>query len=499
MSVLEFIDSEVFNPVYGNDVPLVQNKNIINICKELQYAIRNKETIFIYGDYDMDGFSSMMVWRETLGALRAPSPVLFHYQNRMHNLDPDIIRQVKATDARVVIICDTGSSLEDRRVLSMLEMEGYTTIVIDHHTYIGDYAIECENRLTFNAYEERAALAHCDISGAYASAIVAKVLCEKFMDTPLPFNAKVFALASMYADVVDMSSPLARALYNSVGIVNAKGPALFEELNTWGYMYGRRFFSYIVIPKINGCFRTEKFDLLNAVLDAKDKYKIRELCTQMCEVHSYAKQLSESLVGAFTRENYGDFVLCTHTVTDETRMLHVRNFTGLIATKVAQEEMTMAVVVTKDGTLYEGSYRDYHGRDMLDTFNLFCTAGGHPNAFGLSFNDIKQFTRHLELISRQAQDSVEKQTVFMNSGVIESDEDYNALALYNEYMNTRPRVIISHICSDTKLVRATAHSKYYKVGLAGDKTVMVTRPLTDGMKVMLEPAICRGVELRELV
>lgn len=498
MSVLEFIDSSVFDPVYQNDVPLVNSENIDEICRELQFAIQNQETIFVYGDYDMDGFCSAMVWKEVLSLMRAKPPVVFRYTERTHLLDRDILRQVQCTDARVVIICDTGSGLEDRHILNMLQMQGYRTIVIDHHVFVGDYGIECSNRLTFNAFEERRILGECDVSGAYASLLVAKVLCEKYMNCPLAFNAKVYALASMYSDCVDMASPLGRALYNAVAVANARGPLLFDKLNSWNYLYGRRFFSYIVAPKLNGCFRMERFDILNRALAAQDRFQMQSVVDELVAMHSEASSLTRSFVSNFERTRIGDIVLCTHTVTDETRMLHIRNFTGVVATRIAQEEKAVAIVVVKDYHHYSGSYRDYYNRDLLETFKLFGDCAGHPSAFKVAFGDLDKFKQHLNILSNQLSTQYDKPYVILSSGVISSDEDINALALYNEYMNMQPSVVISHCCNRLKVMRSTQYNKYYAVGLPTEKPLMTKRTLIEGSNVLIEPAICRGVELREM-
>lgn len=496
MSVLEFLDSNVFTPVYQNDVPIINCPRVDAICQELRLAIQSGEEIFLYGDYDMDGFCAVMVWKEVLSLLRTRPPAIFEYTARTHTLDRDILRQVKRSKARVVIVCDTGSGASDQHVLGMLQMQGYTTIVIDHHVFMGDYAIECSNRLTFNAYEDRAFLGNCEVSGAYASLLVAKVLCEKYMNAPLAFNAKVYALGSMYSDCVDMSSDVARALYNSVAVANAVGPQFLNQLNSWNYLYGRRFFSYIVAPKLNGCFRMERLDMLNRIMSVSDRYQLRAVVEDLQAVHSEARTLTKAFIPQFTRTRIGNFVLCVHVLTDKSVAMHIRNFTGVIATQIAKEECAAVVVVVKEDRYYYGSFRDFYNRPMLDTFKLFADCAGHPSAFKVGFSDVDDFTRHLSLLM-QSDVVCEKPYMILNSGVLETDEDFDALALYNEYMNMKPSVI-SHTCVHTRCNRNTAYNRYYTVGLPANKIVMTKNVLVDGKTILIEPAICRGVELREM-
>ena len=499
MSVLEFIDSDVFTPVYNNDIPLINSPNVNRICSELFYAIKNREEIFLYGDYDMDGFCSVGVWKEVLCLAGATPPTLFRYQNRTHHVDKAILKQLRenSPNSRVVLICDTGSSSEDFPTIQMISMMGKLPIVIDHHEYAGHYSADSTYRPIFNTVEEANCLANAKVSGAYASLLVAKVLCEKYLGCPLSYNAKVFALASMYADSVDMSSPLARALYNSVAITGASGPDMFAQLNEWKYLYGRRFFSFIVAPKLNGCFRTEQFGILNDVLGAPTKYELQDATRRLCAVHQEASNLTKIFVSEFTRHRIGDIVLCVHNQNDETQAMHIRNFTGVVATRIAHEEQAIAIVVVRNSHYYDGSFRDFYSRPMLSTFQLFCHAGGHDSAFGVAFNDIDDFKRHLVHLNKVLNTEYAKSFVTLSSAVVESDDDIDALAMYNEYMNMRPSVVVHHKVKDLVLARNTAFNKYYTVGLPTKRQLMTKRQLQEGSSVLIEPMLCRGVELRE--
>lgn len=497
MSVLDFLDPTMFDSAYGNILPLLDCESVHAICRELQYAIRDEQQVFVYGDYDMDGFCSMLVWREVFAMLNAKPPVFFKYSSRTHLLDRDIIRQVGASSCKLVLICDTGSSIEDYGILNILKLYGYLPAVIDHHVYYSDYGKDKHSTLMFNSYEERALFGGHEVSGAYASLLVANVLCEKYMGVSIPFGAKVAALASMYADVVDMSTPVARALYNSTVYPPLTAPLLFSGLNKYNYWIGRRLFSYIISPKINGCFRTGSFDLLNSCVAESDKYKLNNLVEQLVTVHSDSRKFTRSLLPLFSQEVVGDFmVFCYDNSTDAGV---VRNFTGVVATMLAKQELRAVVVLVKLDKMYVGSVRDYYQRDLLSSFKLFCDAGGHPPSFGISFQDMTEFKRHLQHLNSNNVVGSGKSYTSLSSGLLSDIGDIRALALYNEYMNVRPTVVLSHTCNGVKLLRKTNYNYYYDVGLPGGMSVMTSRRLADNVQVMLEPVICRGVELREMV
>ena len=115
------------------------------------------------------------------------------------------------------------------------------------------------------------------------------------------------------------------------------------------------------------------------------------------------------------------------------------------------------------------------------------------------FADLQEVKRHLVMLNKYLSCEISKPYITINSTLIENDADINAIALYNEYMNTESSAVVSHVCTGVKLARSTMYNKYYQVGLPTSKLLMTKRTLLDGSIILIEPAICRGVELREKV
>lgn len=494
MSVLEYIDSDIFSPVFDNKLPLLTLQSVDEICKELFFAIKANEEIFIYGDYDMDGFCAQKVWDEVLSTLYNVPPIHFMYGTRMHKLDPDIVEQVKATKARIVIINDTGSSRDDRDILGILRSLGRVPIVIDHHDWDGDYMEDTKGMLVYNSFEERQVFNGAEISGAYSALLVAYRLCEKYFKHSLSYNAMVYALASMYSDVVDLSTSVGRALYNIVCLINMPGPALFSYFNKYDYKISRRLFSFLIAPKLNACFRMESFGLLNAALVATDRFEMKRIAEGMGEVHAEASKYTSLFVPLFEKERYGTIMLCTHDATEETRSMHVRNFSGLVANAIAQAERSAVVALIRMDGQYHGSFRDYYNRKLLPFFQLFCNAGGHPPAFGMQVNDIVETRRHIKQLTKSIDGVAQKDYTVLSTNMVSSLDDIHALALYNEYMNVKPRVMLMHRCRYVRTMLSTKYKKIYDVGLPCQ--VASASPLYEGVNALIEPTISRDVELR---
>lgn len=494
--VMEYLD-DLFSPVYGNDIPTILSPNIERMAKELFLAIRNGETIFVYGDYDVDGLSCQLVWATVLKTLGARNVVHFKYTDRTHLLDKAVIQQVQATDARIILICDTGGSDDDLAVKRMLENAGYCPITIDHHS-MKSYELESLNHFIFNSFEERALFDGHEISGAYASLLVAKVLCEKYFNCAVPFDAKVYALLSMYGDCVDLTSKIGRALYNSVALSPLPGPMDIIMMNKWGYMFGRRLFSYIISPQLNACFRAEDFEGLNQLLVARDRVELRNAIAKIEAAREPFSRVRDQAVRMFEIKRIGPgVILAVHEQTVETAAFHISNYTGIIAQTIAQEEKAAVIAVVHANGKYKGSYRDFYNRPLLDKFRLMLNADGHDSAFGVNFVSLKQAQTFLSVLASTLREENSVKKLVLSTNFVEDKLDINTLALYNEYRNAKGIVLLSHHVEKPRLIRATRFTKVYDVGLP--ITVASKTSLYDGCDLLLEPCICSEVELRGVV
>ncbi|GHU08364.1 hypothetical protein FACS189431_4480 [Alphaproteobacteria bacterium] len=95
-------------------------------------AIKNKEKVVIYGDYDVDGLSATAILLDALPrfglSVSAYTPDRF---TEGYGLNMDALRGLAATDASLVITVDCGSlSHEEIEVANKLKLD---VIVTDHH------------------------------------------------------------------------------------------------------------------------------------------------------------------------------------------------------------------------------------------------------------------------------------------------------------------------------------------------------------------------------
>ncbi|MFB3924983.1 MAG: single-stranded-DNA-specific exonuclease RecJ [Syntrophales bacterium] len=115
---------DLHNPFLLKDI----DKGLDRLIK----AIYNREKIVIYGDYDADGITSVVILFKFLAEFH-PN-VTYYIPDRLtegYSLNISAIDRIKAEGASLIITVDCGIS--DRREISYAKSLGIDTIILDHH------------------------------------------------------------------------------------------------------------------------------------------------------------------------------------------------------------------------------------------------------------------------------------------------------------------------------------------------------------------------------
>ncbi|HSR67968.1 MAG TPA: single-stranded-DNA-specific exonuclease RecJ [Acidobacteriota bacterium] len=108
-------------------------RDMQRVVERVERALREKEKILIYGDYDVDGITSTVVLRRALEMLGGK--VDFHIPARLedgYGLQPDVMREFALKGFSLIISVDSGvRAFESCRAA---REAGADLIVTDHHT-----------------------------------------------------------------------------------------------------------------------------------------------------------------------------------------------------------------------------------------------------------------------------------------------------------------------------------------------------------------------------
>ena len=356
----------------------------------LEAAIEHREDILIYGDYDVDGTTAIVILKTTIELLGGTAD--FHVPHRIrdgYGMKDDVIEQAAAAGVKLIISVDTGirafAAAETARRL------GLDLIVTDHHLPGPEgapraYAVLNPNQ-TGCSYPSK------DLCGAGVAFKLAQALLEKSgRGRLLPSFLKIAAIGTI-ADIVPLAGE--NRIFAKLGLaglrqpVNAGLKALFEVAK----LNGKRPLSagdigFRIGPRINAAGR---MDVARSVIDlfsTKDPAQAREIAGRLDQLNYERQEAERQVLAAIIERMDGDPGLrATYCTVVEGEGWH-RGVVGIAASRVVERYGRPALVIsTQDGEAH-GSGRSIRGFHLLNAIEtcaeLFTKYGGHAHACGFS-------------------------------------------------------------------------------------------------------------------
>ena len=124
---------EFFNPDYEEDLydPFLM-KGMKKAVSRIEKALKNKEKITIFGDYDADGVCGTAILSEILNALGTNPDIYIPNRNKDgYGLNLNAVKEAAANGTNLIITIDCGvTDFEEIKLANKLKME---VIILDHH------------------------------------------------------------------------------------------------------------------------------------------------------------------------------------------------------------------------------------------------------------------------------------------------------------------------------------------------------------------------------
>lgn len=129
------LTSDFLHPKYENSADPFILSGMEKAVSRIKQAIKNKEKILIYGDYDVDGVTASTVMEETLKLAGASQKNLeIMLPDRFadgYGMSPKLIKRAKKEGVTLVITVDCGS--RNHEIVDELNTLSIDTIITDHH------------------------------------------------------------------------------------------------------------------------------------------------------------------------------------------------------------------------------------------------------------------------------------------------------------------------------------------------------------------------------
>jgi len=391
-------DAEIFlNPDIDElDDPFIM-KGIDSAVERIEKAIHNEEKICIYGDYDVDGITSLSMMYIALRNLGAD--VTYYIPNRLeegYGLNIDAIERIIEKDVDLIISVDCGiRSVEEVKYIYEHNKE---IIVTDHHECGDEIPEACS---VINPHQNDCPYPFKYFAGAGVAFKLVCALAQRFDKYDLPEEVIDLAALGTVADVVPLLGEnriiVKHGLEKIKSNPNIGIKALVKASGIDIYAVDTYHLSFMLAPRLNAAGRVSDPILGVKLLIAEDEdtaYKIAdELNKANYQRQSIENEILNSAVELINRtfDKKKEKVIVV-----SGQNWHI-GVIGIVASKLTERYGLPVVIISVEDKIGRGSARSIPGFDLYTVLNkcsfLFEKFGGHQMAAGLTIKEgnIEQF------------------------------------------------------------------------------------------------------------
>lgn len=351
----------------------------------IEKAIQQQEHIWIYGDYDVDGITSiaiLMKYFEYRG-----NPASFYIPDRQdegYGISEVGLKNIQEMGGTLVITVDCGITAIEQAIYS--KNIGLDLIITDHHEFHGEVpdAIAVVNPKR-EGYPFKM-LAGCGV----ALKLVQALAGDDFRD----FHEQIIDIAALgtVADIVPLIDE--NRIITSLGLsrmTDTKNPgiqALISEAMLVGKEVNSGHIGFVIAPRINASGRIGNPSIAVNMLIEKDYFKALEIAKKLSLLNT-DRQMQEREIMEAAEAYIKSYI----NLDKEKIMLVVGNnwhtgIIGIVASKLSDKYSRPTVILNSDGEYAKGSARSIDGISIYDVLyqfkDLFEKFGGHEQAAGLS-------------------------------------------------------------------------------------------------------------------
>jgi single-stranded-DNA-specific exonuclease len=376
----------------------------------IQAAILNREPMLIYGDYDVDGTTAVVLLKTAIEMLGGE--VSFHVPHRLregYGMQGSVLETAFAAGVRLVISVDTG--MRAFAEAEVAERLGLDLIVTDHH--LPEAALELPRALAILNPNQPCCGYDCKhLCGAGVAFKLAQALLEaqdreRARNKILPSFLKMLVLATV-ADAVPLVGE--NRVIASLGLMQLQRPAgaglraLMSQakLDPAKRALTTTDIGFRLAPRINAAGRMDVASDVVELFTTRDGARAMQLAEKLEKLNADRKQTELAALEDIERRLVEDDGLRdARCLVIEGQDWH-RGVIGILASRVVDRAARPAIVIAlEDGQAY-GSGRSVPGFHLLNAIescaDLFTRFGGHAFAVGFAL----PIERVAELRSRLA-------------------------------------------------------------------------------------------------
>lgn len=388
-------------------------------------VMRENKKILIYGDYDVDGISSVAILLKTFEKIGYKN-VDYYIPKRLdegYGLNLEACSKIVGDKVDLLITVDCGiTSIDDINYLNENNVE---VIVTDHHQCRDDLP---EAYSILNPKKKTCDYPNSNLCGAGIAFKFATAILEKKSIKPMRELVEIAAVATV-ADIVDLVGENRTIVKNGLeSLKNPENKGLRALIETSGFSFDyltSSSISFGIAPRINSTGRLNNPDIAVELYMEKDDKKVIEIAKNINSMNSKRQQIENDIF----QKSLEQII-----ITDDTYFIVVfgegwsSGVIGIVASKITSMYNLPSAVIALDGDEGHASARSIDNLNIYKilekTEDLLVKFGGHEQAAGFTIKkeNIDKFTKKINELTRLEFEEGDYRKTEMAQSVIDISE-----------------------------------------------------------------------------
>jgi single-stranded-DNA-specific exonuclease len=404
-------------------------KDMDKAVARLEQAITNQEKVLIYGDYDVDGTTSVaMMYQFLKSRIQNIDYYIPDRYTEGYGISPQSIQYASEEKFSLVIVLDCGIKAVEK--IKMAKDLGIDFIICDHHNpdnEIPDAVAVLDPKRPDCNYPYK------ELSGCGVGFKLLQAYCLR-NDIPIVELHDLLDLlvVSIASDIVPVTGENRVLAYYGLKKLNTNPSQGLKTIMTYSGLNEEEVtISDIVFkigPRLNASGRIEHGKKSVAILTISDEKEAEMLGD---EINSY-NEIRKTLDRDITQEALEMIERDPEQANRNATVLYNRDWhkgvVGIVASRLTEYFYRPTVILTESNGLATGSARSVKDFDLYEAIgacsDLLESYGGHMYAAGLTMRieNIPEFTRRFEeIVAKSITDDQQQETIDVDAKIYLSD------------------------------------------------------------------------------
>jgi len=404
------------SPALGDLHDPLRMSGMKSALDRLEAALERKEKILIYGDYDVDGTTAIVILKTAIELCGGAAD--FHVPHRIregYDLRDDVIERAATDGVRLIVSVDTG--IRAFAAAETARRTGVDLIVTDHHLP-GPSGVP-QALAVVNPNQEGCDYPCKHLCGAGVAFKLAQGLMQRRLDARLNVKdqsrllmsfMKVVAIATI-ADAVPLLGE--NRVFAKLGLQGLRSPvnvglkALLEVAKLGdGRALTATEVAFRIAPRLNAAGRMDVARDVVELFNEKNMERARKIAGRLDQLNAERQEEERRIMVNIERRLEEEPALReAYCVVVDGEGWH-RGVIGITASRVVERHGRPTLVISREGDEAYGSGRSIPAFHLLHAIEscheLFSRYGGHAHAvgFALPSANVEKLREHLDGYAR---------------------------------------------------------------------------------------------------